>query len=123
MRTLCAVALLAALIGGPAYADCSFPRPPEKLPDGRTATKEEMLEGQKSVQAYNDAINKYVSCLELERTDALAKAGDQLTPAQKEELDRIAVQKHNAAIDQLEAIAGRFNEQVRVFKAKEKDKG
>jgi hypothetical protein len=79
-----------------------------------------MLEGQKSVQAYNEAINHYVSCLELERDDAIAKGGEQLTAEQKGQLERITAQRHNAAIDQLESIASRFNEQVRIFKAKDK---
>ncbi len=33
-------------------------------------------------------------------------------------MERIETQKHNAAFDQLNSVAERFNEQVRVFKAK-----
>ena len=31
---------------------------------------------------------------------------------------RVEVQKHNAAIDQLQSVADRFNEQVKVYKAR-----
>ncbi len=29
------------------------------------------------------------------------------------------VQKHNAAVDELQAVVGRFNEQLKIFKAKQ----
>jgi hypothetical protein len=33
-------------------------------------------------------------------------------------MDKMEVQKNNAAVDQLQSVADRFNEQVRIFKAK-----
>ena len=30
------------------------------------------------------------------------------------------VQKHNAAVDELQAVVGKFNEQLKIFKAKQK---
>ena len=122
MKMLFALAAGAAL-AGPVYADCSYPTPPDKLPDGNTATLEEMVTAQKAVKEYDKAINAYVECLKLEQQAAETKAGDKekMTPEQKadmERLERLLVQKHNAAIDQLQSVADRFNEQVRVFKAK-----
>ena len=35
-------------------AGCSYPKAPEKIPDGTTATKEEMIAGMKAMRAYND---------------------------------------------------------------------
>ena len=41
-----------------------------------------------------------------------------------DDMERVEVQKHNAAIDQLQSVADRFNEQVKVYKAKnDKSKG
>ncbi len=117
MKALFALAAVAAF-AGPVYADCSYPPPPEHLPDGNTATMAEMVAGQKAVKEYDGQINAYNSCITLERDDAIAKAGDKLTAEQKAEMDKVVVQKHNAAVDQLQSIAERFNEQVRVFKAK-----
>ncbi|HEY3784243.1 MAG TPA: hypothetical protein VGL55_03080 [Steroidobacteraceae bacterium] len=125
MRALVAMAALAALTAGPVYADCSYPAPPDKLPDGNTATKEEMIAGQQMVKSYDKAINAYLSCIKLEHDGAASKIGDKpTTPEQKkalDDLDRMQIQKNNAAVDQLQSVADRFNEQVRVFKTKHKD--
>jgi len=131
MKVFIAIGAAAVLSAGTAYADCSYPTPPDHLPDGNTATLQEMVEAQKAVKEYDKAINAYVACIQLERDDAmgkLAKPGEKPTPEQKKAMDdmqRVEVQKHNAAIDQLQSVADRFNEQVKVYKAKtaEKSKG
>jgi hypothetical protein len=90
-----------------------------------------MVEAQKAVKEYDKAINAYVACIQLERNDAVGKVapkpGEKPTPEQKkamEDMERVEVQKHNAAIDQLQSVADRFNEQVKVYKAKQdKSKG
>ena len=117
MKALFAITALAAL-AGPVYADCTYPPPPAKLPDGNSATMEEMLEGKKAVTQYNKDINAYVSCIKLEHETAVTNAGDKLTPQQKADMEKMEVQKNNAAVDQLQTIADRFNEQVRLYKAK-----
>ncbi len=117
MKALFAITALAAL-AGPVYADCTYPPPPAKLPDGNSATMEEMLEGKKAVTQYNKDINAYVSCIKLEHESAVTNAGDKLTPQQKADMEKMEVQKNNAAVDQLQSIADRFNEQVRLYKAK-----
>ena len=122
MKALFALAATAALTAGPVYADCSYPAAPDKLPDGATATLEQMVAGQKAVKAYDKAINDYVACIDKGLEDAIAKAGDQLKPQQKADMQKVEAQKHNAAIDQLQSIADRFNEQVKVFMAKTADK-
>ncbi len=118
MKALSAMALAAALTAGPVYADCPYPPAPDKLPDGASATLEEMVEGQKAVKAYDKAINDYVACIDRELDEAIKKGGDQLKPQQKTDMQHVEAQKHNAAIDQLQSVADRFNEQVKVFKAR-----
>jgi hypothetical protein len=117
MKALLALAatLLAA---GAAYADCPYPAAPDKLPDGATAALPDMLAGQKSVNEYNKAVNDYLTCIDQELDQSIAKAGDKLKPEQKADMQRVATQKHNAAIEQLQSVADRFNEQVKVYKAK-----
>ena len=117
MKALFAITALAAL-AGPVYADCTYPPPPGKLPDGNSATMEEMLEGKKAVTQYNKDINAYVACIKLEHETAVTNAGDKLTPQQKADMEKMEVQKNNAAVDQLQTIADRFNEQVRLYNAK-----
>jgi hypothetical protein len=118
MKALLALALTAALSAAAARADCPFPAAPDKLPDGSSATLEEMIAGQKTVKTYDKAINDYVACIDKEVEEAIAKAGDQLKPQQKTDMQKVETQKHNAAIDQLQNVADRFNEQVKVFKAR-----
>jgi len=121
MKVLLVLAATAALSAGAAYADCPYPAPPDRLPDGASATLQEMLAGQKAVADYNKAINDYVACIDKALDQSIASAGDQLKPEQKADMQRVEAQKHNAAIDQLQSVADRFNEQVKVFKAKSAD--
>jgi hypothetical protein len=125
MKALRAIAAIAVLTAGPVYADCSYPPPPDKLPDGNTATKAEMIAGQQAVKSYDTAINAYLSCIKLEHDGAVGKIGEKpKTPEDKKalaDIERVQVQKNNAAVDQLQSIADRFNEQVKIFKAKHKD--
>ncbi|MGH8136939.1 MAG: hypothetical protein ACREVV_01915 [Steroidobacteraceae bacterium] len=120
-----AIAAIAALTAGPVNADCSYPPPPDKLPDGNTASKDEMIAGQLAVKDYDKAINAYLSCIKLEHDGAVSKIGDKPTTAEQkkalQDIERVQIQKNNAAVDQLQSVADRFNEQVRVFKAKHKD--
>ncbi|MFZ1098471.1 MAG: hypothetical protein WAN26_03590 [Steroidobacteraceae bacterium] len=118
MKMLLATAAVAVLAAGTAYADCAYPAAPDKIPDGATATLDEMLAGQKAVNVYNKAVNDYVTCIDKQLDDNIAKQGDKLKPEQKTEMQRMEAQKHNAAIDQLQSIADRFNEQIKVYKAR-----
>jgi hypothetical protein len=122
MKALFAISALAAL-AGPVYADCSYPPPPAKIPDGNTATMQEMLDGKNAVTQYNKDINAYVACIKLEHETAVTTAGDKLTPQQKADMEKIEVQKNNAAVDQLQSVADRFNEQIRIYKTKHDPNG
>jgi hypothetical protein len=117
---IAAAAVVAAALTPAAYADCSYPHVPEHLPNGNTATLKEMLAGELAVKSYNQEMTAYLSCIELERDSRVAQAGDKLTKEQKQELQAIEVQKHNAAVDQLQTVANQFNNQVKIFKARDK---
>jgi hypothetical protein len=95
---------------GFAMAECTPPTAPESLPDGATSDLETMLEGQKAVKAFDAATNEYLDCLTAEGE----AAADEETPEQQ--LERVEL--HNAAVDQAEAVAAKFNEEIREYKAK-----
>lgn len=120
MKNLFVVAALTALTAGTAYADCSFPPAPEKIPDGRTATRQEMIDAQLALKAYDKAINAYTACLDQDHDSRLVNAGDTLTEEQKRRLDRMTIERHNAAIDMLHSVVDRFNEQLRIFNGRDK---
>jgi opacity protein-like surface antigen len=117
---IAAAAVVAAALAPAAYADCSYPHAPEHLPTGNTATLKEMLAGEQAVKIYNQEMTAYLSCIELERDSRVAQAGDKLTKEQKQALQAIEVQKHNAAVDQLQTVASQFNAQVKIFKGRDK---
>src|ERR1700729_616597 len=108
--------LAAVLIVAPVHAACTYPAAPAKIPDGATATLAEMVAAQKAVKQFDEEINAYTACIKLEE-DAQLK-GDKLTAEQKKAIEAQQAQKNNAAVDEDQAIADRFNEQIRIFKAR-----
>lgn len=133
MKMMATMLILATFAGGAAYADCVYPKAPTKIPDGSTATLQQMLAGETLLKAYNAEIKAYTDCLKLEHDTAVAKSDPgKMTSAQKKafaarkaELDTIYVQKNDAAVDEATKVTNRFNEQVRIFKAEhsKKNKG
>jgi hypothetical protein len=115
-RLTLVLTLLAA--SGAAEATCIYPRAPDRVPDGTTASYEEMAAAQKAVQQFNSDINSYNACLDLEMA-TLEKSGayDENRLA---ELRAMQAKKNNAAVDEVQALADRFNEQLRIFKARDK---
>jgi hypothetical protein len=120
MKLLPAALAVAVVLAPAAYADCAYPPAPTQLPDGNTATLKQMLAGMQAVKSYNEQMTAYLSCIQLERDSRVASAGATLTKQQKAELEAIEVQKHNAAVDQLQTVASQFNAQVKIFKARGK---
>ena len=121
MKAFLSLALVATLAAGPSYAACTYPKAPEKVPDGNTATLEEMLATQKLVKQFDADIGVYQTCLETEHNAALAKETS-LSEEQKAERQKILAQKQNAAADDAQALATRFNDQVKVYREKNKKK-
>jgi hypothetical protein len=114
--------LLAALIlaGGfalQANAACDYPVAPGKFPDGSLATLDEMKAAKAQVVKYNADMETYLKCIR-DEYDAKVAAQTNATPDQKEEMERIQNQKHNAAVDEVTEVTNRFNEQLRAYKAK-----
>jgi hypothetical protein len=104
-----------------AQADCTYPRAPDAPPDGNTATKDQMITAKHDFDRYNGEMNSYLDCLKLEMDAATPKDPKKLTPEEKKASDdqqKILVQKNNAAVDELQAVVGHFNEQLKIFKAK-----
>jgi hypothetical protein len=118
MKRLIGLALIAATLAAPAFADCSYPKAPGKIPDGNTAALEEMVSAKNSVQAYNKEMEAYLACIKLEANDAVAKQGSTLSEDQKKQMAAMYAQKNDAAVDELQTIAARLNEQIRIYKAK-----
>ena len=121
IRILSGLALGLLMVAG-ANAECTYPKEPANTPDGATATQDQMVEGMKAVKEYNNQVTEYLSCLEKEMNARVEAAGPDAPADQIEQIKAIHTKRHNAAVEALEQQAARFNEQVKVFKARDKDK-
>jgi hypothetical protein len=92
-----------------ALAECSRPPAPD-LPDGSSSDLDAMVQGQQAVKAYVAETEAFLECLTAEGE----AAAEVETP--EEQLARI--ERHNEAVDEMEAVAGRFNEEIAEYKAK-----
>ena len=100
------LAMLVGTLTRPARADdCVLPPPPSKIPDGSTASEQEMVTAMQTLKQYDGDVTVYLKCLEFE-----AK--------QNRIADAVRDLKHDSAVSQLQEVADKFNQQVRVFKSK-----
>jgi hypothetical protein len=105
-----------ALASAASFADdCTAPAAPT-LPDGSTATKEQMLEGQKSIKDYQAANTAYRSCLEPKISAAeVAAAGDSPGPELVAALKTLN-DDYNASVSKEEELAIGFNAELKKYK-------
>ena len=115
MKTAISVAMLFIAQGALA---CDYPQRVD-MPDGASATKDEMIAGQKGVKKYMANMDTYLACIEAEEAQAVIELGeiDEETSRQREEMFN---KKYNAAVEEMNLVAEEFNIQVRTYKAKSK---
>ncbi|HEY6452419.1 MAG TPA: hypothetical protein VIX87_07450 [Steroidobacteraceae bacterium] len=111
MKGLLIAALFAAFASGPLYADCAVPDSTVQIPDGATATKEEMIAAHKAVEAFNVAVKAYSDCLAQEQADKVAAGGDKI------KLQAEYAGLNNAQVDKVQALADKFNTELKAYNA------
>ena len=113
MRNPVSIALLLLAVSlAPAAQACEYP-PDLKLPDGKSATQEEMSAGVTAMKKYQADMEAYRACLDAEFAALPVEA-------QTPEAKALHVKRYNAAVDAETAEATAFNDQVRAFKAAKK---
>ena len=117
MNRSVALLLLTTLAASSAYADCNYPKAPGTIPDGKTAALEDMLAANKAVKAYNADMEIYLGCIKKEVEESIARQNETLSEDQKKQMAAVWQQRNNAAVDELDSVAARLNEQIRVYKA------
>ncbi|MGH8134830.1 MAG: hypothetical protein ACRER4_00670 [Steroidobacteraceae bacterium] len=117
-KTIACATLLACLAAGSAGATCIYPRAPEHIPDGKTATYDEMVAAQQVVKQFDADVTAYNACLDMEM--ASYEQSGQFDADRLLELRNIQSKKNNAAVDEVQAIADQFNEQLHIFTARDK---
>jgi hypothetical protein len=114
---LVGLVLGSALPSAQAVAEgCTAPDSPT-LPDGSTATLEQMLDGQAAVKAYQASNTEYRSCLE-PLIGAAETAASAEEPTQ-EQIDALKAlnEQYNASVSAEEDLAGKFNTELKAYKA------
>lgn len=114
IKLLCGISLL---FGMQSALACEYPER-ISIPNGTTATKEEMLEGQRGVKAYVATMEAYLECIVDEEKKA-RNAIEDLSPEDEQQREDMLNKKYNAAVDELERTAAQFNVEVQAYRAKQ----
>ena len=92
---------------------CDYPERAE-IPNGATATRDDMIEGQRSVKTFIGAMEEYLACIESEEA-AVRENGD---IDEEDKASRIAalIKKYNAAVDDMNLVAAQYNDEVKAYR-------
>lgn len=128
---LAALALLLSILSAPAVAllaeqietaagenlelgldveDCAFAEPPV-VPDGKTAAQSDLAAAGAAIRVYQADMQASFACIE----EVIESLGEDMTPEQDSALTAF----YNNGVEQLEMIAASFNEQLRLFRARQ----
>ena len=101
-----------------AFDACGAPAAPHDIPDGATATRDQMVSAHATVKAFDEATTIYNQCVDTTAYQAGIQFKTAATSAETETLNALQVHLHNEAIDRDRQLADRFNVQLRRFKAR-----
>ena len=106
LSTLC----MTAVAGSYAVSATACENPPMvTVPDGNTATTQQLLEAQQNVRTYMSAMQEYLACLNQE----LVATGDDALA----EFKQLMVMRYDAAASEIESVVALFNAQVQAYRA------
>ncbi|MFT5131852.1 MAG: hypothetical protein ACI9SC_000314 [Gammaproteobacteria bacterium] len=94
---------------GEVSGKCNYPKQPE-IPNGRTASEEDLVAAQGNMKAYMAEGDEYIACI----TKVEEGWGDSASDEQK----AIIVLFNNKVVDDMQAVADLFNSAVRAYKGK-----
>ena len=117
MKKTSFLVVLAAMLPVAAWADCTYPKKPAKAPDGARATRDEMVAARKVQNQYQSDVTAYLKCLKDDHEATLAKVDPALKNAEdeKKKLTQRWEKKNDAAVDEAQDVADRFNEQLSAY--------
>jgi hypothetical protein len=85
------------------------------VPNGATATKEELVAAQKAVKAFIADMDAYLACIVEEEKLARQAIGD-LEPEAEQRREEMLDGKYNAGVDAEKRIEAAWNETVQAYK-------
>lgn len=116
MKNLTRIVAASALFAFPALGlACEYPERPD-LPDGSTASKDEMIAAQKAVKAFLADVDEYLTCIEKEEKDAIA-AMDNPDEETIKRRDDLLSKRFDAANEEKFLFGEQWNQQVRAYNA------
>lgn len=113
--SLISLAALSLAFSLAAHAECSYPKAPDGLPDGKSASEQEMVAAMSAFKQYNTDVDAYLACLDEETVAKSKEAGGASAIMQ---IKAMQSKKRASATDERQAKIDEFNKQVRSFKAK-----
>lgn len=114
MKNLTRIVIAAVVLGMPAISfACDYPERPT-LPDGGTASKDDMIAAQTAVKGFLADVDDYLSCIEQEEKDAAA-ALDNPDEETLKRRDELLSKRFDAANEEKFLFGEQWNQQVRAY--------
>jgi len=109
-----------ALLAAPLAIACDYPERPA-IPDGSTASKDDMMAAKNDVSTFLAGVDEYLTCIESSEKAAVAEM-ENPDPAELQRRDDMLSKKFDAANDEKALVGEEFNQQVRAYNAARKAK-
>jgi len=95
---------------------CDYPERPS-MPDGSTASKDELLAAKNSVQDFMAKVDEYLNCIEGEEKAAV-EAMDNPSEEEMQRRDGMLNKKFDAANEEKALLGEQFNQEIRAYNNK-----
>lgn len=109
--------IVSLLAFAPTSFACDYPTRVE-LPIGMTATKDDMLTGQRNVKKFVANMEEYLECIVVEEKKARSEL-DGIEAEDEQLREDLLNKKYNAAIDEMEKVAAEFNAAVQAYRGRD----
>jgi hypothetical protein len=106
------------LMATSALLSCVAPQPPTAVPDGASASIEQMRAARKSVTDFDAATNVYTSCVDSTATRLAQQYRNVTSAGTMATVNSLGATLHNEAVEKDKAVAEQLNQQIRIYKAK-----
>ena len=104
------------LLGSSIAFACDYPERPA-MPDGSTASKDELLAAKDSVQDFMAKVDEYLNCIEGEEKAAVEEM-DNPSEEELQRRDTMLNKKFDAANEEKALLGEQFNQQIRAYNQK-----
>jgi hypothetical protein len=95
---------------------CDYPERPS-MPDGSTASKDELIAAKNSVQDFMANVDEYLNCIEGEEKAAVEEM-DNPSEEETQRRDAMLNKKFDAANEEKALLGEQFNQEIRAYNQK-----